>query len=478
MRIGCAVRTALLLLTYFTRQAGSRGALRTRPVRILAALGVAIFLVAATGVCYEFLRPYAQDARVWRLVFCLATYSAILWVMAAYLFVKVLLLNAEGMVLLTLHLPITSRERSVSFLIYEAFMVMIVSTFGFAALAAAAVLLVGPLALPQVLASVIVPALTAYLVMSIGYEVMERFLVWARLHRVKDHLLILVMFAAIVAYSLQMARLTAGASAAYWDEAAAPSVFNFAGRLLDSGGIAELLVWSGLLLAPLSWTAVRLAPRSHVRPSRFLPISLGRRASSAIGPYLAFVARSTQTALSATVSIVLFAFLMLRTPLNPVWAVGIMSMIGLYHYANTVTVQRLQPGSGPGTVYARLLASQVIMMAPFLVAGSAITLLSGKSTPSGTAVAILGCLGALLTSSLVGIVFPAHEDNPLSTLIGLLVLSSLFGLGGLAASILEVPTGLLMVAMAAISFFFVWFGVRGISADITRRRYEEVAVGS
>lgn len=108
-----------MLLVFFRRRVLRAGVLKSTPVRVFVTVAAVLLLGAMCTASYFFLRPLAGEAAVWRLLFDTSTVSLLLWVQIAFLLVKVLFINGEGMLQLSYQLPLTNRERSTAFLMYK-----------------------------------------------------------------------------------------------------------------------------------------------------------------------------------------------------------------------------------------------------------------------------------------------------------------------------------------------------------------------
>ena len=108
MRLSHAIALARMLLLFFSRRVLRAGVLRSTPIRILAVVGAVALLAIASAAAYYFLQPVAEDTAVWHLLFDAATVSLVLWAQIAFLLVKTLFLNAEG--ILELELPAAAHQ--------------------------------------------------------------------------------------------------------------------------------------------------------------------------------------------------------------------------------------------------------------------------------------------------------------------------------------------------------------------------------
>lgn len=468
---------ARMLLRFFSRRVLRVGVLRSGPVRAVALVGVALLLATCAVAAYVFLAPLAGDERAWDLLFTVSTVSALLWVQVGFLLVKVLFLNAGGLLRLSHQLPVTHRERAAAFLLYEAAMTGLVAGAGFFAVATASVVLLGPAGLLRLLEALVLPMLLAYLLLTVVHLGLARACSALGLRRLQGVVLVLVLFGLLLGYTALMPRLTAEATAVYLHGVRDVTPLTVLPWLHREAGPAGMLAAAAAAAALLAVLALALSPREPAPSRRFAAVRLGRLGRH-VDAGTWFVLRSTQTWLAATVAVVLYAYLAVTGTGNPVWALGVASMSGLYQFAATRPLRTL-PGARrtPAQVYAGLLRSQCVALAALVVPGAVLAVAAGLAGPAAAATAALGCLSGALVTVGIGIVFPAENDNPFSVFIGLGLTAALLAVVGLGLGLLHLPRPASAAVVVAVAALFVWYGVQGIRIDESRRRHEEGSAG-
>jgi hypothetical protein len=473
-----ALVIAGMLLRFFTRKVLRLGVLRSKAVRVLAL--VAILLVGAAGVGggYVFFKPMLADERAWGLLFDIATVSVVLWAMMAFLLVKVLFLSADGLLDLSFQLPVTNRERSFAFLLYEVTMATVVSAAGFASLIGSALLLRGPEVLPSLFQSIFAPMLLTYGALTVAHLALSRLLVAVRLGRLRGVVLVLVVFGLLLAYSSRLVPLSAQVSDDYLDGRTSwvwVTSLSWLSRT-HGGWVTTLAVVAALVV--LAALAVALTPNEHVRHSRFVTVPTGRRLGALLSPYDLCLLRSTQTWLGLAVTVALYAFLLLSGLASPLWALTLLSIGGLYQFAATAPLRLMTAyREPPGRVYTLLLRGQLGLVAA--VAAPALLLLwvlSPDGLPNAP-LALAGAAGGAVVAISIGVVFPAENDNPFSVFIGLAVTAAVLGIIGISLGVLQAPPTVLGATVVAALALLVWYSVQGIRIDESRRRHEEVTAG-
>jgi len=475
MRLSHVGALARMLLVFFTRRILHVGILRSKPMRVLVLGAVALMLVAGGAAAYAFLRPMTGDDRVWGLLFDLATVSVVLWVQIAFLLVRVLFLNAEGMLELSFHLPLTNRERAAAFLLYEATMVAVVSGAGFGSLLCASLLLLGPAAVPGVLQSIVFPLVVTYLALTVVHLALGRLLALLGLRRIGQVVSLLAMFGLLLAYAAQLPALTSDATEPYLTGERRFVWVAFLSSIASELGTFTMVgVFAGVAIA-LAVLALRLTPNQYVRHSRYVNVPTGRRLGRLVTPYDLCLVRSSQTWLSASMAVAVFVRLLLEPTVNPMWALAILTMGGLYQYAATEPLRVLALVRAPAwRILARLIRAQLVLVAAFWVPALAVVLLVDREAAPRSALAGAGTVAGILLATCIGIVFPAENDNPFSVFVGLSVTVCVLGVVGVALGVLQLPPGVVIAAAGIAIVLLVWYSIQGIELNESRRRHEEI----
>ncbi|MDX2677586.1 hypothetical protein [Streptomyces soliscabiei] len=470
---------ARMLLVFFRRRVLRAGVLKSTPVRVFVLVAAVLLLGVMCTAAYFFLRPLADEAPVWRLLFDTSTVSLVLWVQIAFLLVKVLFINAEGMLQLSYQLPVTNRERATAFLMYEAAMTAVVAAAGLVSLSVSALILLGPSATGYITASVVLPVTLTYLVLSVLYQLLTRMWMLVGLSRMAGLLNVLVLFAVLAFYSAQMTSMIQDISGAYLDKRT-----EYTWVTSVSWGWNELGPWSTLaavaaLSVALVVLAFALAPNQHVRQSRYLKLPGSVRLRGILGPYDWCLLRSAQTVAAAAMAFAVFVYLLLAKPsVNPMWGLAALSFGGLYQFTATQPL-RMLPGARASAwqVYARLIRAQTVLLAVFAVPALAITTAVHPDRFLSSSVALASCLGGSVMTTCISVVFPAEKDNPFSVFLGLSVVAVVLGLSVIGLGMLSLPPWAVVACLGGAAVAFVWYAVQGIHASESRRRNAQGTVG-
>ncbi|MEV0276669.1 hypothetical protein AB0I22_09855 [Streptomyces sp. NPDC050610] len=480
VRLRQSATLARMLLVFFRRRVLRAGAFKTAPVRVFAAVAGALLLAAMCTGSYFFLRPLAGEAAVWRLLFDTSTVSLLLWVQIAFLLVKVLFINAEGMLQLSYQLPVTNRERSTAFLLYEAAMTATVASVGLVSLAVSALIILGPSALGYITASIVLPAALTYLTLSVLYQSLNRLWRLIGLSRMSGVLNVLALFALLAYYAARMTPMIQDFSGAYLSGRTAYTWATSVSWAWHEHGPWSALAGATALAAVLVALTFALAPNQHVRQSRYVKLPGSVRLRGVLGPYDWCLLRSAQTVAAAAMALAFFIYLLLAKPsVNPLWGLAALSFGGLYQFTATQRLRTLPGAREPAwRVYARLIRAQLVLLTVFAVPALAVTAACAPGRLPSSGLPLASCLGGAAMTTCVSIVFPAEKDNPLSVFLGLSVVFVVAGVSVIGLGLLNLPPWAVVTCLTGAFTAFVWYAVQGIHTNESRRRNVQGTLGT
>lgn len=474
LRLGQSAHLAGLLLRFFRRRVLRVGMLRARAVRgATAVLALTLFGVLCAAA-YLFLEPLALSPELWDLMFSISTVSLVLWVMGAFLVIKVLFINAADMLELTYQLPVTNRERALAFLLYEAAITGVVVALGFSALAVSSLALIGAAALPYLFTAFAVPAVTVYLGLGVLHHLLVRFWTALRLGGTAGLLSVIVLFMLLAWYSTGIngaiiaitdAHLD-GADAFRWQTAVA-WLWDRSPVLTAAASLIALFVLIGLNLT--------LTPNQHVRQAKFLAVLTGGRARHVLHPYDYCLVRNSQTAVAAVITVALFAYLLLAgIGVNPMWSLVALSTAGLYHYSGTEPLRRLPIAArSAAAIYARLCKGQALLIAAFALPQFLIGAFVVPAAMADSATAVLGAFAGIVLTVWVSVVFPSEKNNPFSILLGIACAAVVFGLIAIGLGMLNLPAPVARAVIACCAAAIVAHSIVEIHDNESKRRNRE-----
>lgn len=463
-----------LLLRFFRRRVLRVGVLRARAVRAAAAVLALTLFGVLCAAAYLFLEPLALSPELWDLMFEISTVSLVLWVMGAFLVIKVLFINAADMLELTYQLPVTNRERALAFLMYEAAITGCVVALGFSALAVSSLALMGDAAVPYLFTAFAVPVVAVYLGLGVLYHLLVRFWTVLRLGSTAGLLSVIVLFMLLVWYSTGMNGAIIVITDAYYD---GTGVFRWQTAVAWLWDRSPVLTAAACLvaIAVLIGVNLTLTPNQHMRQSKFLAVFTGRHARHVLHPYDYCLVRNSQTAVAAVITVVLFAYLLFAgNGMNPMWSLVALSTAGLYHYSGTEPLRRLPIAIRSAVaVYARLFKGQALLIAAFALPQFLIGAFVAPATMADSATAALGAFAGIVLTIWVSVVFPSEKNNPFSILLGIACAAVVFGLIAIGLGMLNLPAPVTQAVIACCAAAIVAHSIVEIHDNESKRRNHE-----
>ena len=473
MKLRDTVILTRFLFVFFLRQVIGRGVLSNRVIRWSLA-GISLFWVVTSGALASvFLRSLGEDWLTWQFVMDVGTVSIVLWILTAFLLVKVLFLNADGLMLLTSHLPVTSEVRAFAYAVYEVAVVAAIGASGVVSVSGAALGALGPSAAGPLVVSFVVPGMVTYAGMALVWVLLERLFAVIGLGRVSQMLSIVVTFVLICLYSTRTTALVVAISESYGAANPPPLWVTTFSQVASSHGAWAATSVGASVFVVLMGLAILLTPRYQLGQSRFVTTPLGPLMDTRLGPHLAFVLRSRQTALAALVSVGGFVFLLLGRAANPLWALCLLPMSGLYQFASgrVAAVQRLARRSAFET-YCHMLGAQLISVALLAVPAIAVTAFVAPMWLADAPTVFLGAVSAILCGLLIGVVFPSTRDNPFSVMVGVVAVGLVLLVVTTGVGTLQLPAAAATAASLLVHVLIAFYTIIGIAAHDRKARHE------
>lgn len=459
-----------MLARYFRRRVLSVGPLRGTAVRALLAVLVAALGAVLSLAAYLFLRNAGVTAAVTDLVARLTSVSVVFWVLVLFAFVKVLFMKAGDMMRFTYQLPVGHRDRTAALVVFEAALVLAGAVAVFAPLATAFVALAGTGSVRLLAAGLLFPAITAYLVVALGYNLLLSVLLRAGVRR-HTHLAALVFLTALIfGYDWSMPALVREISTDHLDGVSALHGVDGYVVLGDRHGpvaATALFVAACAVLVP---GLLASAPNQYPQVRRFakVPLPWG---GSPVRPYAAALARRSETWVVATLVYVCAVALFVRGGDGYLYPIGLLVTQGIYAYTTTGPLREM-PGYGrsAGAEVGLLLGGQVVAFVPLALPVLALAALRPQTLPTA-GVVLLGSLSGILMATVVGVLFPPDRENPFSAFVSYSVLIMamvavvlMFGALGLPAPVL--------ISFAALAHVLAWYyAVAGVKSLRRKARH-------
>ncbi|MDO5634589.1 MAG: hypothetical protein Q4G34_06935 [Micrococcus sp.] len=459
-------------LQFIARRVLGRGLLRHRGVRLALGAGVILCFVGFALLSVVVIQQMFADSTYLPAVVEAAGISAVFWVVAVYAVVRVLFLKADELTALTFTLPVTNQERTVALLAFEGLLVGAAATAGLGGFCTAALIVLGPSAVPGIVFGVVAPVTVTYLLLSALHVSFERLCLAVGLSRWRGILQPVLFGTLMVGSFLWVNAQTLDHISAQFGQATVPWVPQlFLLQLAtDHGWLAGLAAWAVALGAGVM-LILGLAPAQYQPITKFMNLPL----PGSVGLWGATVRallRSFENQFILVCALVISIPLALSEWDLPPAHVLLPAFMGLYAYAVTEPLRRLPAlHLTPWRAYVLLMGGQG------LIVGSAALVLGGlHATVHGDwfAVALMAGMAAvsLIMSTLIGIAFPPERGNPFSVAVGITLLITVGMTVLMGVNLFNFPLTVNLGLLTAVTLIAVFYSVLGIHRNQQRNRHE------
>lgn len=475
MRFKSVVLLFQLFWLFVVRRVLGRGLLAS-PTARLSALFLTLAAFAGFNVLsYVVIRQYLGGTGLLEPVLQVANASIGFWVLIAYTLIRVLFMKADELLKLSFNLPVTNKERTLAFALFESSFVLLMTVFVFGAFSISTVLIEGPDYIPRVLTSIWFPAISTYLLLSLGYYLLERTLLALRIARLRGLVVPMVLALGLAVVFPQTNELSTQIAESY--------VYGrdyFAPVLLYAKLQKDIGLWLSTLVLFASSTAlipvvVAAAPRGYVPMRRFFVFLPSWLAARKFGVYVLVLFRSFETMVAVSFVIVYSVFAWIQHLVLPPYALALITFQGVYAFSNSEPLRRMviYPGSTIAN-YLRLVGSQGVLLVAVGIPITAISTVQGVSFEASLPVAGF-CVSNILISTLIGIAFPPEKGNPFTVIIGILLTMIIVMIVGLGLNAFNLDPIISAAIFAALNLMVVFYSILGMQRMERIARHEMAA---
>jgi hypothetical protein len=381
MRLKSVVLLFQLFWLFIVRRVLGRGLLASTAARISAMFLLVVAFAGFNVLSYVVIRQYLGGTGLLEPVLQVANASVGFWVLIAYTLIRVLFMKADELLKLSFNLPVTNKERTMAFALFESSLVLLMTVFVFGAFSISTVLIEGPDYIPRILASIWFPAISTYLLLSAGYYLLERALQALRIARLRGLVVPMVLaLGQAVAFPQTNEQSSQIAESYILGHDYNAPVLLYAKLQEDVG------LWFSLLVllttsAALIPAVVAIAPRKYVPMRRFFVFLPSRLAGHKFGVYVLVLFRSFETMVAVSFVIVYMLFTWIEHVVFPPYALALITFQGVYAFSNSEPLRRMvtYPGTTVGN-YLRLIGSQGVLLMVVGVPVITISLVQGVAS--------------------------------------------------------------------------------------------------
>ncbi|MDQ0029344.1 hypothetical protein [Arthrobacter bambusae] len=458
-----------LFWLFIVRRVVGRGLLASPAARLSAIFLLVAAFAGFSVLSYVVIRQYLGGTGLLEPVLQVANASVGFWVLIAYTLIRVLFMKADELLKLSFNLPVTNKERTMAFALFESSLVLLVTAFVFGAFSISTVLIEGTDYIPRVLASIWFPAISTYLLLSLGYYLLERALQAIGIARLRGLVVPMVLAIGLAVAFPQTNEQSSQIAESYVSgrEYNAP-ILLYAKLQEDVGlwfSILVLLATSAAMIPAIVVTA----PRNYVPMRRFFVVLPSWLAGRKFGVYILVLFRSFETMVAFSFILIYSVFAWFEHLVLPPYVLALITFQGVYAFSNSEPLRRMATYPGRTVAnYLRLVGSQGVLLV--VVGVPVIGLSVAQGVPFEACLPVLGfCLSNILISTLVGIAFPPEKGNPFTVIIGVLLTLVLVMIVALGLNVFNFEPITNTAIFTALNLLVVFYSILGM------RRMERIA---
>ncbi|WP_374010152.1 hypothetical protein [Leifsonia sp. LS-T14] len=476
MRVTSVLRIVRFLLVFIVRRVLGRGLLASRTARFVVIAAVAAAFAGYCVLSVVVLRQVFGGSGFVEPILRTASISTLFWLAVAYTIVRVLFFKADELLQLSYSLPVTNRERALALTLFEAAIVLVALVAAFGGLAAASLVLLGADALGPLVTGILMPAITLYLFVSVGYLLTERILLAVGLSRLRGLIIPGLLAGFLVVSYAVVSRQSEAFLTAYLagEQLWLPQlVYSW---LAGSVGILPTAAVFLLSCAILIVVVLFVTPRSYVPLKCHFSLLPSRLADRRFGAHLLVAVRSFETGVVILLTVVVTFLLWFYRVDIPPYALLLVTFQGVYAFSNSEPLRRIGIAHpAPAYEYLCLIGAQSVLLAVVSVPSIALSTTTGIDL--GTSLSIVGLgLSNICMTTLVGVAFPPERGNPFSVLVGLVLLVVVAGTLLIGINLFALPGFVTAIALAVLALVTAAYSVYGISRIEKNRRHAHEVV--
>jgi hypothetical protein len=475
MRLKSVVLLFRLFWLFIVRRVLGRGLLASPAARLSALLLVLAAFAGFNVLSYVVIRQYLGGTGLLEPVLQVANASVGFWVLIAYTLIRVLFMKADELLKLSFNLPVTNKERTLGFSLFESSIVLLMTLFVFGAFSISTVLVEGPDYIPRVLASIWFPAFSTYLLLSLGYYLLERALLALRIARLRGLVvpMVLALGLAVIFPQTNEQSTQIAESYVYGRDYFAPALLY--ARLQEDFGLwlstLVLLATSAAIIPAI----VAAAPRNYVPMRRFFVFLPAWLAGLKFGVYMLVLFRSFETMVAVSFVVVYSIFAWIQHLVLPPYALALITFQGIYAFSNSEPLRRMVTYPGRTLAnYLRLIGSQGVLLIAVAIPVMAMSMAQGVAIEACLPVAVF-CLSNILISTLIGIAFPPEKGNPFTVIIGVLLTVIVAMIVALGLNVFNFDPATSAAIYAALNLLVVFYSILGMQRMERVARHEVAA---
>lgn len=432
-----------LILIFFERKVLNFGILKNKFFRLIfCILGFLIVGVLAV-IMYSFWTNSDSTVTQTTCVIDVYSFTIIMWVVVAFLFMKILFMKTDSFIKFTIQLPVTGKEINLAVLIFEILLSLVFMIIVSASLVISLIAKYGVIFIPRILCNIVFTGIITYLVLECFYAILSYLIDILKLKKMKNVIMfcfIIVVF--MILYVIGYQKAVDSVLFNYMDESSTSSLIVFSYIMEKTNLFVSAVIF--VALASIIFLIIINIPNcAQVTANSYLKVRhKSCKQINMFKSYLINFFRGIDTYNYIFIVTFLFIFSLIFEVKNSVYSLLILSVSAVYSYVQTDGLRTIQIKKKYSVIkdYLYLILSQVLGIYLISIPFAITYLVKFNDWKSCITLYPIVILSSIIFT-LVGIVFPPKRENPFSVIIGVLVMA--------------IISILLLVALVIFNFNFV-----------------------
>lgn len=420
MRFDKVGEMVCLLFIFLKREVLNIGALKKRSFKVFAVVSFLLLIGIMSFGLYMFLDKTNSDVAQTSVVLDAYSCSIFLWTLVIFIFIKLLFMKKGSLIAYTIQMPVSRIEKNVAILLFEIVITLGVVLFLSSSMVIALVLRNGSLFLSRILCNILFNAVTVYFIFELIYDGLDCFCCWLGLEKIKNVMLICFMSLLLITfYVFVIPDVFLDILYTYREKTGTASVLIYM-KMTEKYGILPttlmfILVTSILCLGIIKVPVRDIGKNNYINVFRFR-----RKNHSVLEAYILAFLRKTDTINYYFIALFIYAISIALKVEYGYYSILILSINSLYAYVQTEDVRYIlmQKNYCPKKDYINLIIGQIsyitILAIPIVIVNMVVT---------RDISFIFGVFSLIISSivlfSMVGIFFPAKNENPFAAMFGI-----------------------------------------------------------
>lgn len=462
-----------LIFLFFERNVLNVGILKRKSFRIISTFFILGLIIFLTAQVYHFF--YVNQSSLQQTQIVLDTYSCsvFMWTFLVFLFLKILFIKKDSFTAFTQQMPVSKHEVNIAMLIFEIVLGLIIVTILSASMVFALLIRNGMTFFTRIICNVYFICIFSFFLLELFYAIINFIFTILNLSKIKTVLNICILSTLLVVfYMVIIPKVFENILFGYVDHKSTNPILFYTVIAEKYGLIVSCIIFT-IIICALATIILIIPNTDNININNYLYISKKKYYNISIFKcYVLVFLRRVDTYSYYFIALFIYFIMRIAKIDNAQFTISILALNGMYAYTQSDTIRyiTLQKKYSAVKDFIYLVLSQFVYIA---LLSLPIIILSAMH--EGNIIfcisLYLAILMAIVFFTMVGILFPAKNENPFSALIGTIVIIWVLILSLLICFVLKFNTSMLVMFMCLLTLAASGIGIVGLKRLKQSRTY-------